>query len=40
VSGWKIAQVRSGYFADPDGTPWEVAYVPALPLDEKGMIRW
>ncbi|ABB39877.1 Glyoxalase/bleomycin resistance protein/dioxygenase [Oleidesulfovibrio alaskensis G20] len=30
----------SGYFADPDGTPWEVAYVPALPLDEKGMIRW
>ncbi len=23
----------SGYFADPDGHPWEVAWNPALPLD-------
>jgi uncharacterized glyoxalase superfamily protein PhnB len=22
----------TGYFADPDGHPWEVAYVPSLPL--------
>jgi hypothetical protein len=23
----------SGYFADPDGHPWEVAWNPGLPLD-------
>jgi hypothetical protein len=22
----------TGYFADPDGHPWEIAYVPSLPL--------
>ncbi|MEX2274134.1 MAG: VOC family protein [Actinomycetota bacterium] len=28
----------SGYFADPDGYPWEVAYNPAFPLDEQGRL--
>ena len=27
----------TGYFADPDGHPWEIAYVPSLPLSE-GML--
>ena len=27
----------TGYFADPDGHPWEIAWVPSLPLDE-GML--
>jgi predicted lactoylglutathione lyase len=26
----------SGYFADPDGHLWEVAWNPAFPLDEEG----
>ena len=26
----------SGYFADPDGHLWEVAYNPFLPLDQNG----
>ncbi len=26
----------SGYFADPDGHPWEVAWNPFFPLDEAG----
>jgi catechol 2,3-dioxygenase-like lactoylglutathione lyase family enzyme len=26
----------SGYFADPDGHPWEVAYNPHWPLDAAG----
>ena len=26
----------SGYFADPDGHPWEVAWNPFFPLDETG----
>jgi predicted lactoylglutathione lyase len=26
----------SGYFADPDGHLWEVAFNPFFPLDEKG----
>ena len=29
----------SGYFADPDGHLWEVAYNPFFPLDENGRIR-
>jgi hypothetical protein len=29
----------SGYFADPDGHLWEVAWNPFFPLDEQGMIR-
>ena len=28
----------SGYFADPDGHPWEVAHNPFFPLGEKGEI--
>jgi catechol 2,3-dioxygenase-like lactoylglutathione lyase family enzyme len=27
----------SGYFADPDGFVWEVAYNPGWPLDEHGL---
>ncbi len=27
----------TGYFSDPDGHPWEVAFVPSLPLRE-GML--
>lgn len=26
----------SGYFADPDGHLWEIAYNPIMPLDENG----
>jgi catechol 2,3-dioxygenase-like lactoylglutathione lyase family enzyme len=26
----------SGYFADPDGHPWEVAFNPFVVIDEKG----
>lgn len=29
----------SGYFADPDGYLWEIAYNPYLELDEKGNIK-
>ncbi len=28
----------SGYFADPDGHPWEVAHNPSFPIDEEGRI--
>jgi catechol 2,3-dioxygenase-like lactoylglutathione lyase family enzyme len=28
----------SGYFADPDGHPWEVAYNPSFPMGEDGRI--
>lgn len=28
----------SGYFADPDGHPWEVAFNPFMPLDERGLL--
>lgn len=30
----------SGYFADPDGFLWEVAYNPFSPLDENGAFQW
>ncbi len=30
---------RSGYFADPDGYPWEVAWNPHFPLDAEGKIK-
>ena len=30
----------SGYFADPDGVLWEIAYNPALPLGPKGEFQW
>lgn len=29
----------SGYFADPDGHLWEVAYNPFFPIDEDGYLR-
>jgi uncharacterized protein len=29
----------SGYFADPDGFPWEVAWNPSFPIAEDGSIR-
>ena len=29
----------SGYFADPDGHLWEVAYNPFFPLDAEGRIK-
>ena len=29
----------SGYFADPDGNAWEVAFNPGWPLDENGTPR-
>ena len=29
----------SGYFGDPDGHAWEVAYNPGWPLDDKGLVR-
>jgi uncharacterized protein len=30
---------RSGYFADPDGHAWEVAWNPFFPLDAEGIVR-
>ncbi|MCE9599562.1 MAG: VOC family protein [Spirochaetia bacterium] len=29
---------RSGYFADPDGYPWEVAWNPFIKMDSKGKL--
>ena len=29
----------SGYFADPDGHPWEVAWNPAWPIAEDGSLK-
>jgi catechol 2,3-dioxygenase-like lactoylglutathione lyase family enzyme len=29
----------SGYFADPDGHPWEVAHNPGFAIDEDGRVR-
>jgi catechol 2,3-dioxygenase-like lactoylglutathione lyase family enzyme len=29
----------SGYFADPDGHLWEIAYAPGFPVDEHGRIE-
>lgn len=29
----------SGYFADPDGHPWEVAWNPGWSLDEQGNVK-
>jgi len=28
----------SGYFADPDGYPWEIAWNPFFPFDEAGLL--
>lgn len=30
---------RTGYFADPDGHLWEVAWNPSFPIDETGAIH-
>jgi hypothetical protein len=30
---------RSGYFADPDGHPWEVAWNPSFTMEADGTIR-
>lgn len=29
----------SGYFADPDGHPWEIAHNPFFPIDADGRVR-
>ena len=29
----------NSYFADPDGYPWEVAYNPFFPFDERGNLK-
>jgi catechol 2,3-dioxygenase-like lactoylglutathione lyase family enzyme len=29
----------SGYFADPDGHPWEIAYNPGFPIGADGRVR-
>jgi uncharacterized protein len=29
----------SGYFADPDGILWEIAYNPGFPIDDEGRIE-
>ena len=29
----------SGYFADPDGYLWEIAYNPAFPIDPEGRLQ-
>lgn len=31
---------HNGYFADPEGTIWEVAHNPFSPLDAQGAFRW
>lgn len=30
---------RTGYFADPDGYPWEVAWNPGFPMREDGSLQ-
>ncbi|MGH3006607.1 MAG: VOC family protein [Gaiellaceae bacterium] len=31
---------RSGYFADPEGNVWEVAWLPGAAFDERGGLIW
>ena len=31
---------RSGYFADPEGNAWEVAWLPNATFDERGALHW
>ncbi|HVE69311.1 MAG TPA: VOC family protein [Solirubrobacteraceae bacterium] len=31
---------RSGYFADPEGNAWEVAWLPDSTFDERGALVW
>nr|WP_284047739.1 VOC family protein [Halomonas gemina] len=45
--GWRVVKPASraewggysGYFADPDGHLWEVAYNPGFPIDAEGNTR-
>lgn len=36
--GTELSFGYSGYFADPDGHPWEVAYNPSFPIGPEGRI--
>ena len=29
----------TGYFADPEGYPWEVVWSPSFPMDERGLLE-
>ena len=29
---------RSGYFADPEGNRWEIAWAPGMQFDERGSV--
>ncbi len=31
---------RSGYFADPEGNAWELAWMPGATFDERGALIW
>jgi len=31
---------RSGYFADPEGNVWEVAWLPGASFDDRGALIW
>ena len=31
---------RSGYFADPEGNVWELAWMPGATFDERGSLIW
>jgi uncharacterized glyoxalase superfamily protein PhnB len=31
---------RSGYFADPEGNVWEIAWLPGSTFDERGGLIW
>ena len=31
---------RSGYFADPEGNVWELAWMPGASFDERGALIW
>jgi catechol 2,3-dioxygenase-like lactoylglutathione lyase family enzyme len=31
---------RSGYFADPEGNAWEVAWLPNATFDDRGALVW
>jgi uncharacterized protein len=31
---------RSGYFADPEGNAWEVAWLPNATFDDRGALIW
>lgn len=37
--GMELPFGYGGYFADPDGHPWEVCYNPGFPIEPDGRIR-